>query len=208
MNTDDTVREGKQAREDVWAAMLEAGLLPGHVHIGMESEADVESMYRRIADENPDLVVYRVPRYLSKLGRVGGVISATTILGMPEVAKGKVALTFDGYASDRRELFEIPKVVEFCRGLLMVSEKQPQQDHAAKVLSMMFDEDAHAFKDGELVERRWLDTAGGLWLCGVAFPEEVYHKDTRSTSGWMRDYGLAFDIRQWLMGGPPPGQTS
>lgn len=209
MSTDDTVREGKQAREDALAAMLESNLIPGHIHIGMEDEAGVEAMYREVVEKDPGLVVYRVPKHLSRRGRTGGLLSAAIILGMPPNAHGKVMFSFDGYAGDRRELFEIPKVVDFCRGFLLADTRQPRIEHSKRVLSIMLNEDIHAFKDGELVSRRWLDAAGGLWACGCAFPAEVYRRSASSPSGWKRDYTLAFEIHQWLMGeGPPPGSSA
>jgi hypothetical protein len=205
MNTDDTIREGKQAREDVLMSMMESGLLPGFIHTSMESEDDVGAMYELIVREKPPLVGYRVPRDLVKHGAVGGLISAATILGMPEEARGKVMLAFDGWADDDRELFQIPIVVEFCRGMLLASEAKPQLDHSKKLLRMMLNEHEHAFVGGNMVHPQWLDAAGGIWLCGTAFPKDVYYRSRKGVNGWMRQYSTAVEIRTWLLGqGPPP----
>lgn len=204
----DTINQSKRAREETLSAMLEAGLLPGIHHMGMESMEDVEAMYALCDSTEALLVVYRLPREVVEQGRLAGAICAATIAGMPKNAQGRVMLSFDGYASDPRELFEVPEVVDFCRGLLFISPDRPPQENAPRVLSTLVDEDKWAFKEGELVDRRALDMAGSLWLCGAAFPGEVYERNPKSPSGWVRDYGMAFHIRAWLMGdGPPPTQN-
>jgi hypothetical protein len=204
-STDDTVQEGKQAREDVLTTMLEAGMLPGSLHAGMESEEDVTAMYELVARENPSLVVYRVSRTLVEHGDIGGLVSAATILGLPEEARGKVLLSFDGWADDERELFQIPIVVDFCQAMLLSSAAKPQLDHSKKILGIMLNEHEKAFVAGNMVYPQWLEAAGGIWLCSTAFKDAVYYRRRAAKNGWMREYSKAVAIWNWLQGvGPPP----
>lgn len=203
--TDDTVREGKQAREDVLTTMLEAGLLPGTLHAGLEVESDIDAMYELIVKEDPPLVVYRVSHHLVGHGAIGGLLSAATILGMPKQAQGKVILSFDGWADDERELFQIPIVVEFCRALLLGSATNPDLAHSKKILKLMLNEHEHAFVAGNMVYPQWLEASGGIWLCSTAFKDEVFYRRRAAKNGWMREYSKSVAIWNWLQGvGPPP----
>jgi hypothetical protein len=206
-DTDDIVEQSKQARENVLTTMLEANLLPGTPHLSLEAPDDVEAMYRQVAEQGENtLVVYRVPRAVAEQGWQAGAVCAATVAGLPEAAHGRVWLSFDGWADDRRELFEIPCVVEWCRGFLFVSVDKPWQDNAKRIVSMLFDEDTAAFDNGKLVDRDALNAPGSIWLCSAAFASDVYMKDPNSPSGWSRDYSLAFSIREWLAGrASPPG---
>jgi hypothetical protein len=199
---DDTVLAGKQAREDAMNAMIESGLLDSQFgkHMWMESEEDVERVYAQAAQcKDRDIIIYRLPRDVST-HKLGGWSAGLTLLGMPSQAKGRVWLSFDGFADDRRELFQIPKVVRFCRQLLFPNSGKPDLDHAKRILETLFDEDAAAFVNGELVNPHILDAAGSLWLVGVAFHEEVYVRDPRAPTGWSRRYEVMFNIREWLCG--------
>ena len=202
--TDDIVRDSKQAREDVLTTMLEAGLLPHTKHLSLEDENDIEGLYRTITKYENPIVVYRIPRNVTEDGWMGGACCAATIAGMPENAHGKVTLSFDGWANDPRELFEIPCVVDWCRGFLFVSEDKPWHENAQRVLSIMYDEHAVAFVDGVLVDESLLGITGGMWLISAAFATDVYFRDLRSPSGWSRDYDMAFSIREWLAGRAKP----
>jgi hypothetical protein len=203
--TDDIVRRGKQAREDAMNAMMENGMVPWAKHIDLEDQAAVEALYQQAATMRPhDIIIYRIPRDIVEGGQVSGACCAMTLQGLPEAAHGRVWLSFDGWADDPRELFEIMCVREWCRGFLFVSVDQPWQDHAKRVLTIMFDEDAEAFKDGQLVNQAALEAAGGIWLCSTAFAPDVYARDPRSPSGWSRDYTLSHGIREWLIGRANP----
>lgn len=205
--TDDIVLAGKQAREDALNAMVETGMLPDVRHIALESQEKVDALYRQASTAGSNsLFIYRIPRDVVEGGELSGACCAMTVQGMPKAAHGQVLLSFDGWADDPRELFEIPCVVEWCRGFLFVSADKPWQDNAKHVLSVLFDEDSHAFRNGSLVSSEALNAPGGIWLCSAAFASDVYMKDRSSPSGWSRDYNLAFAIREWLAGrASPPG---
>ena len=204
--TDDIVAKSKQAREDALNVMIEQKLLPGWEDTPvyrLEAEEDVESFYRSCVDDAGDgkrIIIYRLERDVVEQGHVAGAMCGITLAGIPEDAHGQLWLSFDGWADDPRELFDIPIVVEFCRGLLFTSMDRPQMAQANRILTVLCDEDALAYKDGVLVNRWALDAAGAIWLCGVAFTDEVYFRDPFSASGWSRRYDLAFQIREWLRG--------
>ena len=211
--TDDIVSKSKQAREDAMNIMIESNLMPGWKDTPvyrLEAEEDVEAFYRSCVDDGGDrnrIIIYRLERAVVEQGHVAGAMCGITLAGIPKEAHGQIWLSFDGWADDPRELFNIPIVVEFCRGLLFTSMDRPQMDQAKRILTVMYDEDATAYQNGVLVNRNILDAAGAIWLCSIAFKDEVYHRDPFSPSGWSRHYDLAFAIREWLMGRaePPTG---
>jgi hypothetical protein len=202
---DDVLRTSKRARDEAYLAMLDAGLIPGTVVHAMESWDDVEAMYRLCAETDKPMVFYRIPRMVAEQGAIAGAVCASTLIGMPSNVHGKVILAFDGWNDDPRELFQVPEVVGFCRGMLFINPDQPSKEHAKRILTILCNEDEFAFEDGKLVEQQWLESAGGIWLCSVAFRDEVFVRSPQSKSGWLRDYGLAHATRLWLLGqGPPP----
>ncbi len=206
---DEVLTDG-DSREQAAIAQLEAGLIPGAV-IGRP-----EDLQAIDPDNVPSIVMLRIERQTALGGAKAGAAFGRFLRCLPPELHGKVLLMFDGWAGDRRELHEIDIVVRFCRGLLLgpvaVSPNAlPDQDHAKEVLEVLLDEDAHAFEGEELKEPIWLDAAGAVWLCSHAFPGEIFSKGRKpgdpnvlrtagKPSGWVRDYALALQIREWLAG--------
>jgi len=201
---DDTINKGAAARTDAWFAMLEANLIPGHIQVALENANDLERLNKEV-EKGAALLIYRIPREVSERGAEAGRVCALVLAGLPAKAQGNVILTFDGWNTDPREMFEIPQAVDFCRGLLLGDIATPSLEQAHDILTILLDEEKLAFVDGELVKPDTLTMSGRMWLIGAAFPGEVYFRDRRAPSGWMRDWDKSLQIRNWLLGqsGPP-----
>lgn len=195
----DTLRPGKQAREDTLLALIEAGAMRGFVHAPFSSADDLERLYGRIRSMPArSLYVFRVPRKLAEQGLEGGAMSSLVIAGMPENVLGHVMLSFDGYADDPRELFEIPEVTAFCLGMLFGPDPvAPDPAFARAVIPYLLDEWGHAEKVGPQA----FDAAGRLWVVGAAHHDLVYRRSRKSASGWTRDVGVCSDIINRLLRG-------
>jgi len=202
MTKDDTVRQGKQAREDTLLAMLEAGLLEGQEHYGLENQADIEAMYSLMAEKKADLYIYKVPRDIAERGRVAGIVAAATISGIPEAARGKVIITFDGWADDPRELMDIPIVREFCEGLVFLDPDEPSWDNAKRVIRVLMNEAEGAIVGGVLVDPYRLNQPGGIWLVSLLYSNLVYIPSPTAPAGYLRDIGKAIALREWIVNGP------
>lgn len=200
--TDDTVRTGRQAEEDVFTARMDDGQF-GQA-FGLEGQADVDRLYEKIGTEGADLVFYRVPYEVSQRGELGGRSTALVFQDMPAEAHGKVMLMFDGYADDPRELFEIPVVVEFVRGILMGEFGTPEQVDPAyvrKLFQVLYDEwAAAADEDGNLVDPERLKPCGSCWVVAMSFHEHVYFREGRK---WLQDWSLTLKLREHLQEGAP-----
>lgn len=190
--TDDTIRSGKQAREDTFTAMLESGALRGFHHRPIASAADLDVFYEEMRKlPAKTLYVYRVSREMVAHGRLAGATSAMVISDMPENVRGWVMFAFDGWADDPRELFQVPEVIEFCRGLLFgLDPNAPNVRLAQGVTPYLVDEWALAHTAGSAA----FDLTGRLWVVGTANPEQVYRRSRQSASGWSRDVGVAAHI--------------
>lgn len=57
-------------------------------------------------------------------GATGAFSLAMEIMALPETAHGNVAVSFDGWDDDPREIFEIPVIREFCNALLHVEPRR------------------------------------------------------------------------------------
>lgn len=191
------------AQESVALSLIEGGMFPGVSHISIDGKDGVQKFHQH-CDEGVDVLVARVPREEAEKGLDGGAVFAMLLRGtFPASVRGKVLLSFDGWADDKRELFQIEEVVDFCRGLLFLNlPSGPNGENARQILDLLVDEDSRAFEEGELKRPVWLDSAGSVWLCGVCFPEHVFFQERGK---WMRNYGRAFQVREWLIGrsGPP-----
>lgn len=196
----DELRTGKQAREDTAMALIEAGLTKGMSHLQLDSLEDIEHLYAEVRKMGPKAIyVFRIPREVAERGQISGATAAILISGLPENVLGGVMLSFDGWADDPRELFQIPCVVDFCYGF--IKGNIPDLATGKKALAYLVDESDLVKKIGA---QGW-DAAGRLWTCGTAFPQSVYVRSPQSPSGWKRDIGKAGDILDWIEGtGPKP----
>lgn len=194
----DEVRTGKQAREDTFMALLEVGAMKGMFHRPLESVADVDKLYDefRRAGKNT-LSVLRIPREVAERGLISGASCGLLLAGMPENMVNATMLTFDGWADDPRELFETPCVVDFCRGLLY-GHLDPNPLVGRAVLPFIAYEPSLI---PALGKQRAYDTAGQLWVCGAAHPDEVYVRSAQSRSGWLRDVSAAEVVRKFILEG-------
>lgn len=207
MNCDDTMCTTPGMREATFIEMLDNNLLPSFRTIKTSSLEDIE-VFRKECEAGAEIVFFRIPRDIAEGGSPSGVACSRFMLEVvPEKVRGRVMLSFDGWSDDSRELFQIEEVVAFCRGFLLAYPGSPDREHTKKVLLTLIDEDSRALEGGKIVDRSWLDAAGSVWLCSTAFPEEVFLRSKEAPSGWLRDYGLSYQIREWLLGnsGPPEG---
>lgn len=199
----DELDTSRGAQESVGISLIEGGMIPGIHHLSIDGQEGVQAL-RQHCDEGVDVLVARIPRDVAEEGISGGAVFAMMLRGtFPESVRGKVLLSFDGWADDKRELFQIEQVVDFCRGLLFLNlPSGPNGENASQILELLVDEDSRAFEDGALKSPVWLDSAGSVWLCGLCFPENVFFQERGK---WMRNYGRAFQVREWLIGrsGPP-----
>lgn len=198
----DEINKSKQAREDTLNALLQSNSIPGFEHIAINGMAEIQALWDRAAEMGPDdLFIFQVEREVIERGPEMAVGSAWVLTNMPANIHGRVMLSFQGWADDPRELFEIPEVVEYCRALLLGSPKTPSKQHAKAVLQVLVDEAVLAQHVGE----KGHDAAGQYWLVAVAFHEEVMSRTKKSTTGIYRDVKMNAKIHQWLLGnGPAP----
>lgn len=177
--TDDTQDNDPQAREDALVAALEAGLFPG-----------VSCAFADVAESS---LVLRISRSLVLEMMDGGAKVGQTLADLPSNVHGRVALLFDGWASDPRELSQIPEVVLFCCGMLYGADpaSNPDPAHpemAKKVLPVLFDEYALSKTWGA---DAWKIT-GQAWVVGTAHASLVIHQVDGTQ--W-RDIGLTLALR-------------
>jgi hypothetical protein len=196
----DTICGTDEMKEATLIEMLDNNLLPRFKTIKTSTIEDIER-FRKECEAGADVVVFRIPRDVAEGGASSGAAYGRFLVEVtPEKAFGSVVLSFDGWADDPRELFQVDEVVSFCRGALFLDLASPDRDHTKKLLRILLDEHSFAFENGELVDQRALDAAGSVWLCSTCFRDEVFSRGKESPSGWMRDYGLSFGIREWLCG--------
>lgn len=188
---------GKQAREDTFNTLLQAGSLPGLSHMFLQGEQDIKDLWSKAAQvKEGDLFVFQVPLDLIHIGDTAARGSGWILANMPPAAHGKVLLTFQGWADDLRELYEIPEVVQFCRVMLLNDLEQPSKSHAQSILNVLVDEDQLVDKIGE----QGHDFTGQLWLLSVCFPDEIMVRANKSSTGLWRRLDMTYRIRDWLMG--------
>ena len=193
----DTLDTSKKGRGEAAIAMMEANLVPGVAHITLRDEKDTLKLVEAVKP-GVSLIAYRIPRELAESGVVGGMACASVMAELPKETHGKVSLAFDGWADDPRELYTIPQVVCFCQGLLLGAPHQPSFAQANVIMDILVDEEKWAFRKGELINAHVLETPGGLWLIGCAFPDQVYVRNTRSKTGYVRDIGRSIEMRLFL----------
>lgn len=198
----DEIDNSKQAQEDVLTALLKSNSLPGIEHHTINGLTEIRALWDRAASLGPDdLFVFQVEREVVQRGPEMATGSAWILTNMPANVHGRVMLSFQGWADDPRELFEIPEVVAFCRVLLLGSLTAPSKLHARAILKVLLDETVLAQHIGE----RGHDAAGQYWLISVAFHEEVMARTKKSSTGIFRDVKMNVKIREWLLGnGPAP----
>ena len=201
---DDTVSDDVADREQVLLEMIKSGMFAG---ISAGSREDIKPN---------QLVLYSVERAVVESGYIGGAAFQDALLSLPEGSKGRVVLMFEGWMSDPRELFEVPEVVDFCRGMFFgIDPKGPDPATVRDVLSRLFDERQLAWpgfdwnsgaEPGPPSEPHWLTGAGLLFMVGMCFPTLVWFRDTSSPSGWSRDITANLGILTSMNGGPNDGE--
>lgn len=138
------------------------------------------------------VLFFRIRRDFSQAGALAGAAVADFFLHLDPRARGRALLSFDGWSSDPRDLWNIPQVVSFCRGFLLKDLGRPDVEHARLVLTYLVDED-------KVDSESRFDLAGALWLVSVVFRDECYVEAS------LRDVGLARQICHWIRDdGPPP----
>lgn len=176
---DDTVALGKQAEEDTYFAMVEAGLVPGVHNQMIASSADLETVIREGQKEDPDMqIVFRVPRPVAEGGFFGGVFFYENMFAALSDEITGITLAFDGWADDPREYHQIPEIVSFCQGLLLgppVENVADADPHIRKILTALANEIqlAGVHPDGSIDNPEALDMAGGAFLIAHAFPDRL-----------------------------------
>lgn len=196
MKNDDTLRTGRQANEDTWMAQIESGLVDGMSFTRAETEEDMQALIRQAQEAS--IMMLRIPRATAERGCAGGFEQALFLAHMAtQGVQNKVALAFDGWADDPRELWEIPVVVDFCRGMLGPAAS----DQYKAVIITLVDEADLAIKGDRIVDPSAFQLAGSLWLVGIAYPEGIFSRDPRSPTGRYRDIAGAITLRMALWEG-------
>ena len=193
---EDTVDTSWSGQEAAWLAMAASGSIP-NVEV-----RDINEDISEIGQH--DLAMFELARDVVEDGASGGQLVGKHLLTKLQHVRGRVILGFSGWADDRRALFEIPIVVEFCRGLLFNCDSGLDSEldyrRAQRVLRILLNEDEMAFVDGKLVSPAALEAAGGCWLVSHCFPALIFVKTSDGPTGLMKDHALAFLIRNWLLG--------
>ena len=181
---DDTLRTGRQAQVDTFLAQVSAGMVEGMEHYAPETEAELRALYERAADlDERALLFFNVARDNSERGALGGAAAAVILLGLPENVHGRIVLVFDGWNEDPREVFQIPEIVDFCRGLLMGFSKEGHE-HAQRILSCLFPEHVHGIREDGSLDVQMFSLGGVLFLLACCYPDVCF---TPSPTGFSRD---------------------
>jgi len=190
MTDDDTLRTGKQANEDTWMAQIEAGLMDGMSFTHAETEQDMEDLVQQAKESS--IMMLRIPRATAERGNEAGFEQALCLAHLVGAGvRNKVALAFDGWADDLRELWEIPVVVDFCRGMLGPAGS----DQYKAVIIALIDEADLAIEGDRIVDPSAFQLAGSLWLVGTSYPEGIHRRDVSSSTGQYRDLAKALTLR-------------
>jgi len=197
----DEIDQSKQAREDALLALFQSNSFPGVEHIPLKGMAELRAMCESAATLGPDdILVFLIDREVLERGPQSAISSAWVLSNLPANVHGRVMLSFQGWAEDLRELFEIPEVVAFCRILLFGSISSPSLEHAQMILQILIDETTLGAQGEE--------APGQYWLVSVAFHEQIMLRSQKSRTGIYRDVARNIEIRNWLLGkGPAPGTT-
>jgi len=196
MTDDDTLRTGRQADEDTSMAMIEAGLMDGMSFTKAESEEDMQALIEQARTSS--LMLLRIPRETAERGQAGGFEQAMCLAHMAAAnVQNKVALSFDGWADDPRELWEIPVVVDFCRGMLGPAGS----DQYKAVNVALIDEADMAIEGDRIVDPSAFQLGGSLWLVGVAYPEGIFKRDAGSSTGQYRNLARNITLRMEMWEG-------
>ena len=188
-----------QAREDALDALLVMRGIPGMEHVTREGTEAIKQLWRQAAQVDSDnAFVFQIERDVVEKGAPMAVGTAWVLSNMPRSIHGRVALTFEGWSDDPRELFEIQSVVDCCRVLLLGSLTSPSKKHAQGVLKVLINE----VEFSKAVGNHAFDIAGQYWLISTAFRDEVM---SRTEMGLHRNASKAVQIHKWLHNkGPPP----
>lgn len=154
---DDTLNSTLQAAEDALVASIEAGLFP-----------DIEAVNDICHLPKNTVILFRVPRKIAEKGLDGGLATAFYFERYLVGLKAKVCLTFDGWASDPRELHEIPEIRAFCGALIRRND----------AFGLLIDETT-LFPDPRVYE-----ITGKLWVVRTAYAAACYERDQTAKSGW------------------------
>lgn len=194
---DDTIDTSQQGHEDTLMALIEAGMMEG-----MRALNELDAAQ---TDEGT-LIFYRMPRDVVTEGaRAGQAVAEALVLLGQLGAEGRVILAFDGWADDPRELFQIPVVVDFCKGLLLGPDVgQRSTTHARGVLDVLVDEVKLAERTGSMEFVSF--TAGRLWLVACTYPLACYMLTPGEAGKFDRDLFINLGITNALRDGLiPPG---
>lgn len=192
---DDTLFNTPQAREEVVIATIEAGLIPNTLYRPLHGIEDVEALYdecRALGQEG--IFICRVSREAALRGMPAGASFGLLIANMPANVRGRVLLSFDGWADDPRGMWQVPEAVAFCNGLIYGSDpasnpKSLVSVMARAVLPFLVDEWSLVRAMGS---KAW-SLPGRNWIISVACAKAVYRHN-------IRDVGLAADLYYSFMG--------
>ena len=171
---DDTVQKGAQAEEETLMARLRAGLLPGQESITLESLESLETLHeqaRSLGDKG--LMVYNVDRSTAEGGAPCGAVGSLILLGLPENVHGRVILSFEGWADDPREVYDIPEIVDYCQGFLLGMSRN-DREHAQRVLSILLPEHEEGIREDGSIDQMMFQAPGALFLVGCCYPDKCW----------------------------------
>lgn len=204
---DDVVLTDQESRQAALDAQVDQLLRPDFV---MDSHRDVKRMYaeiRRTFSENRDgdIFVYRVKKSVGRKGERAGRVAGVLIRDMPREAWGKIAMSFDGYGADPRELFEFPHIREFCQGMLLGdhgTKEVVDHQHVRQLFQALTNERECFDETGtRIVDWDRIQLCGSHWVVAVAFAQHCFVPDPKG--GWLRDWGLNFNLVEALRGPEP-----
>lgn len=121
---DDTVDTSRQANEDAYFAMVEAGLMPGITNNRVSSAADLQRVIEKGREQNADtLVAVRIPRKVVEFGFYGGVSFYDTVFApLSDDIEGHIILSFDGW-----QTLDNPDALELTGGAFLISHAFPER---------------------------------------------------------------------------------
>lgn len=170
----DEVINDKNAREQAVFELVKQHCTQGHMN--QESESDI--------------VVFEVAHKISTSGRSGGAALFQVMQDRLHLCHyGKLIFVFSGYANDRRELFQIPVVVDFLRGFLFGTDTEPNLHQASIALEMMLNESEHGWK------LHGFELTGRNWVVSHALPHIMFFNDKGRI---MRNVGRAEKIMEMI----------
>lgn len=180
---DDTLCTDKQALLDAWKELSDAPIVTN-----VSSLEELSTITNKI-----QLCVLKVPKYVAELEYIGGLAVLELMKTFPENVKGHIALFFEGWEDEGKEVWEIPCIQKLCWGLLYGVQGIPDEKQALEVFSYLeYEKNMGPLEKG---------VCGQLLILSLAYAPAVWRKEG---SQWLWAYDKLEYVRKMILEGKNP----